>query len=113
VLVAVLNAVETLLFAPHPSSEGLRLSPHGAQVRQLMSLGYQYAERMEAAGVLDAHFGQYRRMHWPGWRPTQVRGVTYMARVCPLSDCTCSHIVPRKPPHDCASRSSRDTLARR
>jgi len=55
-----------------------------------MSLGYQYAERREAAGVLDAHFGQYRRMHWPGWRPSQVRGVTSMARLLSLSHCKCS-----------------------
>ena len=37
-----------------------------------MSMGFQYAERMDAAGVLNAHFGQHRRMHWPGWRPLQV-----------------------------------------
>ena len=45
-----------------------------------MSLGYEYAERMEAAGVLDAHFGQHRKMHWPGWRPSQVCGVTCRPR---------------------------------
>lgn len=48
-----------------------------------MSLGFQYAERMEAAGVLDAHFGQYRRMHWPGWRPSQVCAARMMSRPPP------------------------------
>lgn len=42
------------------------------QVRELMRLGFEYAERQEAAGVLDAHFGEFRRSQWPGWQPSQV-----------------------------------------
>ena len=37
-----------------------------------MSQGFKYAERQEAAGVLSAHFGGFRRARWPGWKPSEV-----------------------------------------